>query len=80
MGLADDLRQAQQKATRGCKVFEILQSLSKDEADALRTALALDKKDLPHNALADILGRHGHPMAPSTVGLHRNGKCGCGTG
>jgi hypothetical protein len=78
MGLADDLRQAQVKAPNGCKIVAILGSLTKDDADALAAALDLDKRELPHNVVAKLLGKHGHPVGPSTVGLHRNGGCACG--
>jgi hypothetical protein len=56
-----------------CRTCELLRSLSKKEADALRDALADPKYS--NAGLAKILKAEGYPMADSTVRRHRRGEC-----
>lgn len=79
MGLADDLRSALERVG-GCKVARLLRELDHDDAEALESVLALPKEDMPHKEIAQILADHGHKLAASTLGLHRNGGCICDAG
>lgn len=75
MSIAADLSVGPLPTAPHCTVARVLAGLAKDDADALRTAL--NDPGATHAWIRDVLIRNGCPLAASTIGLHRSGKCRC---
>lgn len=58
-----------------CSVLILLGELNKDDAEALREAMA-DAK-VPGTSIARALLREGHRMSANNIQRHRRGMCSC---
>jgi hypothetical protein len=77
MTLMDDLANVS-KATYLCSVKQLLNSLPKNEAEAI--AKAIDDPETSATALSRVLAKHGHELNRKTIARHRwrgNKEKGC---
>ena len=68
MSLLDDL-QTVSKATYLCAVKQLLNTLPKNEAEAI--AKAIDDPDTSATALSRVLAKHGHDVHRKTITRHK---------
>ena len=68
MTLLDDLANVS-KATYLCAVKQLLNSLPKNEAEAI--AKAIDDPDTSATALSRVLAKHGHDVHRKTITRHK---------
>lgn len=84
MTLAKRLAAAEPLRTgKPCGVGRVLASLSKEDAEALKAAMAIPKGDpqrLSSNQIANILREEGHDIHHKSVEVHRKGACRCEPG
>ena len=75
MGLADSLNAERERSIKGpaCKVCALLGALPKDEADALRAALA--DFGFTGESISRALAAEGHQIQGQTIQRHRRGGC-----
>ena len=83
MSLADSLSAAKPyKPSRPCALRGVFAVLSREDADALKAALAIGKGEpgrLSNQQLSDILNSEGHKVSMKVIEVHRKGACSCGS-
>lgn len=75
MNLTDALTHERNDLRKGprCSLCVFIESLSKDDAQAL--AQAFDDPSFPHTAISRAIAASGGKINPSTVARHRRGEC-----
>jgi hypothetical protein len=77
--LEDASTQPPKHGGRPCELKQFLDSQPAEDAERFREVLYRRRGEpgryFSEGELADILGRAGHPVHPSTISKHRNRRC-----